>query len=49
MMEKLVLESRSHMCDRLAILFTQLRPRSEELAKLTLANLISVIAQLLEE
>ena len=49
MVEELVLQSRSHVCYRLAVLFGKVGPRGKQGTQLALANLIGVIAQLLEE
>ena len=47
--EELVLQSRGHVCDCLAVLFGQIGPGGEQGAQLALANLVGVVAQLLEE
>ena len=47
--EELVLQSRGHVSDCLTIGFGQVGPGGEQSGKLALANLIGVVAQLLEE
>ena len=47
--EELVLQSRGHVCDRLAILFGKVGPGGEQGAELALADLVGVVAQLLKE
>jgi hypothetical protein len=49
MVEELVLQSRERVCDGLAILVGKVGPGGKQGTQLALANLIGVIAQLLEE
>ena len=47
--EKLVLQAYGHVRDRLTVLLGQIRPGGEKGAELALANLVGMVAQLLEK
>lgn len=49
MVEKLILQAQSHVCNRLPVSFGEIRPAGEENGKFAVANLVSAVAKLLEQ